>query len=75
MLLAALVLVVGAAQALPLGFVAWLQARPQHENDGAIDALFRYASEAFPLRAMNAVASSSNLPRGQASAPPPAPGN
>jgi len=32
------------------GFVAWLKARPQYNNDGAIDALFRYAAEAYPCR-------------------------
>ena len=32
------------------GFVAWLKARPQYERDGAIDALFRYAAEAFPCK-------------------------
>lgn len=32
------------------GFVAWLKARPQFNNDGAIDALFRYAAEAFPCK-------------------------
>jgi hypothetical protein len=32
------------------GFVAWMQARPQFNNDGAIDALFRYAAEAFPCK-------------------------
>jgi Rap1a immunity proteins len=32
------------------GFVAWLQARPQYNNDGAIDALFRYAAEAYPCK-------------------------
>ncbi len=32
------------------GFVAWLKARPQYSNDGAIDALFRYAAEAFPCK-------------------------
>lgn len=32
------------------GFVAWLKARPQYANDGAIDALFRYAAEAFPCK-------------------------
>ena len=32
------------------GFVAWLQARPQYGNDAAIDALFRYAAEAFPCK-------------------------
>jgi len=32
------------------GFVAWLKARPQYNNDGAIDALFRYAAEAFPCK-------------------------
>jgi hypothetical protein len=30
------------------GFVEWLKARPQYNNDGAIDALFRYAAGAFP---------------------------
>jgi hypothetical protein len=32
------------------GFVAWLKARPQYNNDGAIDTLFRYAAEAFPCK-------------------------
>jgi hypothetical protein len=32
------------------GFVAWLKARPNLANDGAIDALFRYAAEAFPCK-------------------------
>jgi hypothetical protein len=32
------------------GFVAWLKARPQYNADGAIDALFRYAAEAFPCK-------------------------
>ena len=32
------------------GFVAWLKGRPQYDNDGAIDALFRYAAEAFPCK-------------------------
>ncbi len=32
------------------GFVAWLKTHPQHDNDGAIDALFRYAAEAFPCK-------------------------
>lgn len=32
------------------GFVAWLKARPQYNNDGAIDALFRYAAEAYPCK-------------------------
>lgn len=32
------------------GFVAWMKARPQFNNDGAIDALFRYAAEAFPCK-------------------------
>jgi hypothetical protein len=32
------------------GFVAWMKARPQFSNDGAIDALFRYAAEAFPCK-------------------------
>jgi hypothetical protein len=31
-------------------FVAWLQARPQYNNDGAIDALFRFAAEAYPCK-------------------------
>jgi hypothetical protein len=30
------------------GFVAWMKARPQYNNDGAIDALFRYAADAYP---------------------------
>jgi hypothetical protein len=32
------------------GFVGWLKARPQYNNDGAIDALFRYAAEAYPCK-------------------------
>jgi hypothetical protein len=32
------------------GFVSWLKARPNFANDGAIDALFRYAAEAFPCK-------------------------
>lgn len=32
------------------GFVAWMKGRPQLMNDGAIDALFRYAAETFPCR-------------------------
>jgi hypothetical protein len=32
------------------GFVAWLKARPQYNNDGPIDALFRYAAEAYPCK-------------------------
>lgn len=32
------------------GFVAWMKARPQYNNDGPIDALFRYAAEAFPCK-------------------------
>jgi hypothetical protein len=32
------------------GFVSWLKARPNVANDGAIDALFRYAAEAFPCK-------------------------
>ena len=32
------------------GFVAWLKARPQYNNDGAIDALFRFAAEAYPCK-------------------------
>jgi Rap1a immunity proteins len=31
-------------------FVAWMKARPQYNNDGAIDALFRFASETFPCK-------------------------
>ncbi|MSQ99558.1 MAG: hypothetical protein EXR85_09745 [Xanthomonadales bacterium] len=32
------------------GFVGWMKTRPQLENDGAIDALFRYAAEAYPCK-------------------------
>jgi hypothetical protein len=32
------------------GFVAWLSARPQYNSDGPIDALFRYAAEAYPCK-------------------------
>jgi len=32
------------------GFVAWIKARPQYNNDGAIDALFRFAAEAYPCK-------------------------
>ncbi|HPO17653.1 MAG TPA: Rap1a/Tai family immunity protein [Rubrivivax sp.] len=32
------------------GFVSWLQARPQYQKDGAIDALFRYAAETYPCK-------------------------
>ena len=32
------------------GFVAWLKARPQYNGDGAIDALFRFAAEAYPCK-------------------------
>ena len=32
------------------GFVAWLKTRPQYNGDGAIDALFRYAAEAYPCK-------------------------
>jgi hypothetical protein len=32
------------------GFVAWLKARPQYSNEGAIDALFRYAAETYPCK-------------------------
>jgi Rap1a immunity proteins len=32
------------------GFVDWLKAHPTMNNDGAIDALFRYAAEAFPCK-------------------------
>jgi len=32
------------------GFVAWMKTRPQLNNDGAIDALFRYAAEAYPCK-------------------------
>ena len=31
-------------------FVDWIKARPNLASDGAINALFRYASEAFPCR-------------------------
>jgi hypothetical protein len=32
------------------GFVNWLKARPQYNNDGAIDTLFRYGAEAYPCK-------------------------
>lgn len=32
------------------GYVAWLKAHPNVANDGAIDALFRYAAEAYPCK-------------------------
>lgn len=32
------------------GFVDWLKTRPQYNADGAIDALFRYAAEAYPCK-------------------------
>jgi hypothetical protein len=32
------------------GFVAWLKTHPQYNNDGAIDALFRFAAEAYPCK-------------------------
>lgn len=32
------------------GFVAWLQSHPQYNNDGAVDALFRFAAEAYPCK-------------------------
>lgn len=32
------------------GFVGWMKARPQFEKDGAIDALFRFAAEAYPCK-------------------------
>jgi hypothetical protein len=32
------------------GFVAWMKANPQYNNDGAIDALFRYAASAYPCK-------------------------
>lgn len=32
------------------GFVAWMKAHPQFNNEGAIDTLFRYAAEAFPCK-------------------------
>jgi hypothetical protein len=31
-------------------FVVWMKAHPQFNNDGAVDALFRYAAEAFPCK-------------------------
>jgi hypothetical protein len=32
------------------GFVAWVKARPNLVNDGAIDALFRYAADTYPCK-------------------------
>jgi hypothetical protein len=32
------------------GFLAWMKANPQYNNDGAIDALFRYAASAYPCK-------------------------
>ena len=32
------------------GFVGWPKARPQYNNDGAIDALSGYAAEAYPCK-------------------------
>lgn len=32
------------------GFVAWMKTRPQYNNDGAVDALFRFAAEAYPCK-------------------------
>jgi hypothetical protein len=32
------------------GFVAWLKTKPQFNNDAAVDALFRYAAEAYPCK-------------------------
>jgi hypothetical protein len=32
------------------GFVTWLKTRPQYNTDGPIDALFRYAAEAYPCK-------------------------
>lgn len=32
------------------GFVGWLKANPQHNNDGAVDALFRFAAGAYPCK-------------------------
>ena len=32
------------------GFVAWLSSHPQYSNDGAVDALFRFAAEAYPCK-------------------------
>lgn len=31
-------------------FVSWLKANPQHNNDGAVDALFRFAAGAYPCK-------------------------
>lgn len=31
-------------------FVGWLKANPQHNNDGAVDALFRFAAGAYPCK-------------------------
>jgi hypothetical protein len=32
------------------GFVAWMNARPNLADEGAIDALFRYAAETYPCK-------------------------
>ena len=31
-------------------FVGWLKANPPHNNDGAVDALFRFAAGAYPCK-------------------------
>ena len=31
-------------------FVAWMKTHPQYNNDPAIDALFRFAAEAYPCK-------------------------
>ncbi len=31
-------------------FVAWMKTRPQLEGDNAVDALFRFAAEAYPCK-------------------------
>ena len=31
-------------------FVAWTKAHPQYNGDGAVDALFRFAAEAYPCK-------------------------
>ncbi len=32
------------------GFVDWMKSHPQYNNDKAIDALFRFAAEAYPCK-------------------------
>ena len=33
-----------------MAFSDWVKAHPQYENQGAIDALFRFAAEAYPCK-------------------------